>query len=161
MPGRLEFEHEVENDAEVAVKDFDFGLVWKYGGDDQPEAKISAPKGEEEAGGGEDDEEDKDDAESKAATDDVKVKDEPMEDPPEASTSRINGHASTSPTADSSKRDKGKQKEQIPDIEDEDELEVKLTLLDVYFSKLDKREEAKDTIFDRGLTEHKRVSWPE
>ena len=95
MPGRLEFEHEVDNDAEMVVKDFEFGMVWKYGGDEQPQVtKVD---------------------------EDVKP--------------------------------------ELPDVEEEDELEVKLALLDIYFSKLDKREEAKDLIFDRGLTEHKRVGW--
>ncbi|KAF8342031.1 uncharacterized protein EI90DRAFT_3150191 [Cantharellus anzutake] len=36
MPGRLEFETEIENEAEELVKDLEFGLVMQYGGDQQP-----------------------------------------------------------------------------------------------------------------------------
>lgn len=34
MPGRLEFEHEYEQDAENYIKDMDFGKVYRYGGDE-------------------------------------------------------------------------------------------------------------------------------
>lgn len=134
MPGRLEFEHEVENDAEMAVKDMDFGLVWKYGGDEQPAAKVTKPVEQEE----EEEEESSDEEDDK-----TKVKAEKPEPKP----------------------DKGKGKAKAAedpalDIEDEDELEVKLALLDIYFTKLDKREEAKELIFDRGLTEYKKASRP-
>ncbi|KAG8718028.1 Transcriptional adapter ada2 [Ceratobasidium sp. 394] len=37
MPGRREFEHEHENDAEDLVKDLEFGIVLEFGGGDQPE----------------------------------------------------------------------------------------------------------------------------
>ena len=36
MPGRLEFEQEFEQDAEHAVKDMEFGLVYSFGGDTLP-----------------------------------------------------------------------------------------------------------------------------
>lgn len=35
MPGRLEFEHEAENDAEELIKDIEFGIVRAFGGDEQ------------------------------------------------------------------------------------------------------------------------------
>ena len=151
MPGRLEFEHEVENDAELAVKDMEFGLVWKYGGDEQPASQPSRPV---DAG---DDNDEGDDDETETQEGDVKVKEEPMDDvQAHAEGSRSRQSSSALP---STKRGKGKAKaEPVFDVEDEDELEVKLALLDIYFSKLDRREEAKDLIFDRGLTEHKRVS---
>jgi transcriptional adapter 2-alpha len=153
MPGRLEFEHELDNEAEMAVKDMEFGLVWRYGGDEQPQAQVTRPPGEE--GDEEDEDEDEDDEEEeeergeKKKKEEVDVKVEPADEPPD-------GQVKSSP----SKKDKGKGKaQQVPvvEAEDEDELEVKLALLDIYFSKLDKREEAKDIIFDRGLTEHKKV----
>ncbi len=158
MPGRLEFEHEVDNDAELVVKDFDFGLVWKYGGHEQPQAKVTRPTVDEEEGG-EGDEEEAGKHRLKEEGD-VTVKEEPMDEQPEASGSRLPG--SSSPVKEEAKKDsrKGNAKvDPVLEIEEEDELEVKLALLDIYFSKLDKREEAKDLIFDRGLTEHKRVSW--
>ncbi|CAE6432428.1 unnamed protein product [Rhizoctonia solani] len=37
MPGRREFEHEAENEAEDLVKDLEFGIVLDYGGDQQPD----------------------------------------------------------------------------------------------------------------------------
>src|SRR5260370_12406673 len=37
MPGRLEFETEIENEAEELVKDLEFSLVMQYGGDEQPD----------------------------------------------------------------------------------------------------------------------------
>ncbi len=153
MPGRLEFEHEVDNDAELVVKDFEFGIVLKYGGHEQPQAKITRGTVEEEDRDEEDEEKDrsKDDG-------DIRVKEEPMDDQPEASGSRL--PRSSSPARDESGKEKGKGKakaEHVVVFEEEDELEVKLALLDIYFSKLDEREEAKDIIFDRALTEHKRV----
>nr|XP_019050277.1 transcriptional adapter 2-alpha [Kwoniella bestiolae CBS 10118]OCF29207.1 transcriptional adapter 2-alpha [Kwoniella bestiolae CBS 10118] len=146
MPGRLEFEHEVDNEAEMAVKDMEFGLVFKYGGDAQPEAKITRPPEEEEEEDG--------DAEAKEEEgEEVKVKPEPegdgTEDQPVAGPS-------SSPVKDV--KGKGKAKgPPLPDIEDEDELEVKLAMLDIYFSKLDKRMDAKEILFDRALTEHKKI----
>jgi transcriptional adapter 2-alpha len=174
MPGRLEFEHEVDNEAEMVVKDFDFGLVWKYGGDEQPQAKVTKASGDDDV-----EEEEEEDGEGKANEaqkngkvsdpdiepgvkvdpQEIKVKQEPKDLPqPEASSSQspIRKEAgSQSPSK------KGKEKEVVEpeqEVEDDAELEVKLALLDIYFSKLDKREEAKDLIFDRGLTEYKRVS---
>jgi transcriptional adapter 2-alpha len=45
MPGRREFEHEAENDAEDLVKDLEFGIVLGFGGEDQPEDE-EPPEGE-------------------------------------------------------------------------------------------------------------------
>lgn len=171
MPGRLEFEHEVENDAEVAIKDFEFGLVWQYGGDEQPEAKATKPPEEEDEDDGEEgtvEEGGKKKAETgTSGADDTRVKPESDNEQPEASGS---GSQKGSPGKDEAKSAKAKGKAKAdpvePDIEDEDELEVKLALMDIYFSKLDKREDAKEIIFDRGLTEHKKVcgnvtsEWP-
>ncbi|KAL7419684.1 Transcriptional adapter ada2 [Cryptotrichosporon argae] len=137
MPGRLEFEHELDNDAEVAVKDMEFGLVFKYGGDEQPAAKVTRPvevEGEDE----EDEDEEKPDVEAVKEDD---VKPDPDEDKPSAKKGK----------------EKSPPKEPVVEIEDEDELEVKLAMLDIYFSKLDRREEAKNVIFDRGLTEYKKI----
>ncbi|WRT65609.1 uncharacterized protein IL334_002554 [Kwoniella shivajii] len=178
MPGRLEFEHEVDNEAEVAVKDMEFGLVWKYGGDLQPEATVTRPpededeeegEGDENEGGGEDEEagEAGKMKSHRREEEEIKIKPEPDSDhneipahQPDAagpSSSPIKGKEEA---ASSSKKDKGKAKAKgppIPDIEDEDELEVKLAMLDIYFSKLDKRLDAKEILFDRGLTEHKKI----
>lgn len=144
MPGRLEFESELENDAELAVKDFEFGLVFKYGGDEQPQAKVTKPVDEE--GEEEEEEEDEDVKPKKEEQDQVKV--EPEDD-----------NGSEDESAKGKKRKRNEKASDPPiEVEDEEELEIKLALLDIYFSKLDKRESAKDLIFERALTEHKRVS---
>jgi transcriptional adapter 2-alpha len=235
MPGRLEFDHEIDNDAEVPVKDMEFGLVWKFGGDEQPAAKVSVPvdaeeeEEEEEEDDDEDDEDEDEDGDGEGGADEktkkkgkVKGKDkdkdrdkdtgketgqekdkeetakekEQVKDPkakvkiaetPKEGDMEIdaNDKEDVKPdvTGTDSKDDvqvngspkidkKGKEKENVKDgegegeeaaeppadeVEDEGELEVKLALLDIYFSKLDKREEAKELIFDRGLTEYKKV----
>lgn len=158
MPGRLEFEHEVENDAEMPVKDMEFGLVFKYGGDQQPEAKVTLVKAAD------DEDEDEEDGEQENGGGEegavvIKKEEGAAGEEEGKPTVEANGSSTTE------KKRKGKQKanaddtpaEPLVDIEDEDELEVKLALLDIYFSKLDKREDAKDLIFDRGLTEYKKV----
>lgn len=157
MPGRLEFEHEVENDAEMAVKDLEFARVWRYGGDEQPESKPVVVVDEEIP---EEDEAEKD-GEVKSG-EEVKVK---LEQGVEAGKVE---EVDTKPdiqalengtNVDPGKNgEKGKEESGELEVEDEDELDVKLALMDIYFSKLDKREEAKEIIFDRGLTDHKRVS---
>jgi transcriptional adapter 2-alpha len=144
MPGRLEFEHEVDNEAEMAVKDMEFGLVFKYGGDEQPQAKVTRPledDGDEE----DEDEEEDDDNESKVKEEeeeDDDDEDDEEDEAPKTGKKRKQTEADLDPPQE---------------LEDEDELEVKLAMLNIYFSKLDKRESAKDLIFDRALTEHKRI----
>ncbi|GAA5890767.1 hypothetical protein JCM6882_000651 [Rhodosporidiobolus microsporus] len=48
MPGRLEFEHEWENEAEVLIKDMEFGKVYHFGGDSQPAPPAPPPADGEE-----------------------------------------------------------------------------------------------------------------
>lgn len=135
MPGRLEFEYELENEAELVIKDLEFGLVLQYGGADQPMAKVTRPVEEEEEEGEEDDEEE-----------DVKPK---IED----------GEASGSASPRKRKRSEEEEPaEPALEVEDPDELELKVALLNIYRYKLDKRVLAKDLIFDRSLTQHKKVS---
>ncbi|ORY23443.1 hypothetical protein BCR39DRAFT_549321 [Naematelia encephala] len=148
MPGRLEFEHEVDNDAELVIKDFEFGLVHKFGGDEQPQAAVTRPTGEEEdeEGANRPDKGQK----QNGVKDEVKMEEQDEDSDEDAKP----------PDTPEGKKNKGKMKappEPVYEFEDEDELEVKLALLDIYFSKLDKREEAKEIIFDRGLTEHKKI----
>jgi len=115
MSGRLDFETELENDAEEAVKDLEFGLVMNYGGADQPEpgpppASEPVPGEKKDTEGG--------DAESNDTT--------------------LEGT--------------------LPDpIETADSAALKLTLLDIYYEKLDRRQEAKTFVFDRGMLDFKKV----
>lgn len=161
MPGRLEFEHEVENEAEMPVKDMEFGLVFRYGGDQQPQAKVTIVKPADDEEEEEEDEDEAEDEEAKEGDDEgeVKVKKEEEDNldvKPDANgdTKNKKGKQKAKPADD----DNAAAAEQLVEIEDEDELDVKLALLDIYFSKLDRREDAKDLIFDRGLTEYKKVS---
>lgn len=115
MSGRLDFETEVENDAEEQVKDLEFGLVMGYGGADQPEpgpppASEPTPADKKDAEGG--------DADSNDTT--------------------LEGS--------------------LPDpIETEDSTALKITLLDIYFERLDRRQESKSFAFDRGMLDFKKV----
>lgn len=153
MPGRLEFEHEVDNEAEIPVKDMEFGLVYKYGGDQQPAAQPAEVKPADE------DEEAEPEAEAEAE-DQVEVKQE-EEDEDEKPLAKAGGKKKGKEKGKAKEKEEEDEAEEPPAeqvVEDEDELEVKLALLEIYFSKLDKREEAKDLIFDRCLTEYKKVS---
>lgn len=47
MPGRLDFEHELHDEAENPVKDMEFGLVMQYGGGDQPGERVPGEEGYE------------------------------------------------------------------------------------------------------------------
>ncbi|ODN97399.1 transcriptional adapter 2-alpha [Cryptococcus wingfieldii CBS 7118] len=126
MPARLEFEHEVDNEAEMAVKDMEFKMVMGYGGDEQPAAKVTklVEEEEDEEGEGENGEAKDKKEKIKEDVDEVVVIEK---DPPP------------------------------PEVEDPDELEVKLAMMDIYFTRLDKREDAKEIIFDRGLTEYRAI----
>lgn len=153
MPGRLEFEHEVDNEAEIPVKDMEFGLVYKYGGDQQPAAQPAEVKPA-------DDEEEAEPEAEAEAEDQVEVKQE-EEDEDEKPLAKAGGKKKGKEKGKAKEKEEEDEAEEPPAeqvVEDEDELEVKLALLEIYFSKLDKREEAKDLIFDRCLTEYKKVS---
>lgn len=98
MPGRLEFETEIENEAETLVKDMEFAHVYEFGGDSQP----AAPPPEPDADGNE-------------------------------------------------KPDEG------PGDEGEADLELKLSIIDIFNEKYDKRMAGKELMFDRGLMNYKQV----
>jgi transcriptional adapter 2-alpha len=165
MPGRLEFEHEVDNDAEVVIKDMEFGLVYAYGGDEQPEAPTKGDKPMVVS--------DKPVTSSKAlpsstkplegekgkpGSGDVEMKDvsaaETKEEPEQATA------AATTVKPDAEESD-GEQEEAVlhpgMHIEDAEDLELKLAALEIYYEKLAHRQEVKDFIFDRALMDYKRV----
>jgi hypothetical protein len=100
----------------------------KYGGDEQPD-DMPEVTGENEADGGE--------------------KPAPKEEATDVKTE--GGEAAEAEGAPPD----GKEKEEVVDDgveeEDEDELELKLALLEIYNERYDKRMEAKSFIFDRGL----------
>lgn len=157
LPGRLEFEHELENDAEEAVKDLEFGIVWDYGGADLPEDEndvdVKARKRWEGSRGTK---------RKRAASVTivngvnghhhvpngmVKLKEEPSD----------TGTSGTAPGAEG-------ENAEDPDMpllpnETPESIRFKLAMLDTYHQHVARRHEAKAFIFQRGLLEYKKV-WP-
>lgn len=167
MPGRLEFEHEVDNDAEVVIKDMEFGLVYAYGGDEQPEAPTKGdkpvvisdqpitsskalPSSSTKPSEGE---------KGKPGSGDVEMKDVSGVEMKEESAEQTTAAApAVKPDAEESD---GEQEEAVlhpgMHVEDEEDLELKLAALEIYYEKLAHRQEVKDFIFDRALMDYKRV----
>ncbi|EOQ99467.1 hypothetical protein E3P92_02598 [Wallemia ichthyophaga] len=112
MPGRLEFEHEIENEAEVLIKDLEFGLVHGYKGDSLPDPRRPG------------------------STSRVKIE------------NSESGEAELPPPPPN---------EEIVEDEPHPDLQLKLTLMDIYNGRVDKRLLAKRFIFDRGLLQHKKI----
>lgn len=163
MPGRLEFEHEVDNDAEVVIKDMEFGLVYAYGGDEQPEAPTKAdkpavvmdkpvvsskalPSSSKPSEGEKGKPASVDDVEMKDVSDDSK-KDEAAETQETAKAEAEESDGEQDPALQPGMH-----------VEDEEDLELKLAALEIYYEKLQHRQEVKDFIFDRALMDYKRVS---
>lgn len=164
MPGRLEFETEYENDAEALIKDMEFGLVHRYGGDNQPtreeamathgaqasilgavpSADVRAPQASAPSGRG---------LGNGNAEGDVGP------DGNATSVGTANTTAAKGKDADGNDNSAEDNKEEVIQIwdETEDDLELKLTIMEIYNERIDRRLEAKQTIFDRGLLEYKKV----
>ncbi|KAF9267903.1 hypothetical protein L218DRAFT_894146 [Marasmius fiardii PR-910] len=159
FPGRLEFEHEIDNDAEDLVKDLEFGVCLQEGGDDIPEdpndldVKARVRWEEERRSGGQ-----------------ISGKGFPNG----TSNGSGGGYHSSSSTGPEVKKEKppkddaiaggegneddaGDEVTQPPPIETPESLAFKLTLLEMYFQRVQKRHEAKSVVFDRGLLEYKKM----
>ncbi|KIY44569.1 SWIRM-domain-containing protein, partial [Fistulina hepatica ATCC 64428] len=144
LPGRLEFEHEMDNDAEALVKDLEFGVCYQYGGDELVE-----------------DEMDQDTRARKKWKDDKAA---PLENGctnmtflGSANGVHVNG---THVKAGSSGTNEIDEAEELPHplpTETSESLAFKFTLLDMYFHRVGKRDEAKSVMFDRGLLEYKKM----
>jgi transcriptional adapter 2-alpha len=173
LPGRLEFEHELDNEAEDLVKDLEFGICSQWGGDAIPEdendvdVKGRAKWDEERRNGG------------KAV---VEIRPSPTGGGDakaglvNGKTPRLNGNGKTAPPNghqgksknDDNSAENGSTGEgdgnvdevtQPLPLETEESLKFKLTLLEMYSQRVDKRREAKAIIFDRGLLEYKKVGF--
>lgn len=158
MPGRLEFETEWENDAEALIKDMEFGLVHRYGGDDQPTREQALGQTTERT------------REESAALDAR----QPQAAAPssrglggqDAGTILANADANAAAQTASKGKDAedANQTDEAPTeaikIWDEtsDDLELKLTIMEIYNERINRRLEAKNFIFDRGLLDYKKVS---
>jgi transcriptional adapter 2-alpha len=208
MPGRLEFDHEVENEAEVVIKDMDFGLIHSFGGDEMREGPppaggrdgIGNEPEEEDAGeaqtasrpqqqsaktvagsmgsktsgkgagskkpAGDTDTQKEDDRKDAMDVDDDDDEDEkPLAHLIDAANHEISREGTVKRNdheqeQDQAKRDEAEKTPTVSfEMEDPEDLELKLTVLEVYYSRLAKRQQVKDFIFDRGLMDYKKVSW--
>ncbi|TDL26026.1 hypothetical protein BD410DRAFT_825937 [Rickenella mellea] len=159
LPGRLEFEHEVDNEAEDLVKDLEFGICLDYGGDqiaidDNDNDVVARAKLDEERGKGKD----------------WKDK-EPHVNGTRMPGGLVNGYhipngdtivkretqATTDPQDNSEAGADSEEPTLPPPIETSDSLNFKLTLLEMYAQRVEKRVEVKTIIFDRGLLEYKKM----
>lgn len=157
LPGRLEFEHELDNEAEDLVKDLEFGIVLEYGGDqiieDEADLDVKARVRWEE---------------ERAAT----SQGMPIPGGKGPMSNGLNGHhingdvkreiqpkpEDVTMTNDSADDEATDEPMQPPPLETKDSFTFKLTLLEMYFQRIEKRLENKSFMFDRGLLEYKKVN---
>ncbi|PWN52813.1 hypothetical protein IE53DRAFT_311390 [Violaceomyces palustris] len=160
MPGRLEFEHEYEQEAEHLIKDMEFGKVYEYGGAGMPSewealGGQGATQGHQrmEASG-------RGGPTSKKATQGEKKEGGEAEQDEEGETQDTsNADATTASQADADK-DKDNSADgddRAPDWdEDPQDLRLKMTVLEMYNERLDRRARRKEFIFERNLVDYKR-----
>ena len=171
LPGRLEFEHELDNEAEDIVKDIEFGMVMDYGGDEVPEDEndndVKARKRWEETRAGKV-------TGKRKRTDSLgpsplsngkpmangvnghivpngHIKTKPK---PEEAGTRDTSEAATCPEGDSTNEDAAAP---LLPTETPESIRFKLSLLDMYHQRVARRHEAKNFIFERGLLDYKKV----
>ncbi|KAA1471851.1 SWIRM-domain-containing protein [Dentipellis sp. KUC8613] len=160
LPGRLEFEHELDNEAEDLIKDLEFGLCFEWGGDTILE--------------------DENDADYKARARWEEEKKEAANAPPMAlyngsinGAIPVNGFYGTKANGVVKKEQSSKSEdrstengagedeveENMPPLpfETPDSLNFKLTLIEMYGQRVEKRHEAKGLMFSRGLLEYKKM----
>ncbi|KAL1672907.1 hypothetical protein EV122DRAFT_271148 [Schizophyllum commune] len=157
LPGRLEFDKEIEDQAEDLVKDLEFGVVLKYGGEDIPE--------------------DPNDVDVKARARWEEEKRKPPGPPVGVKGTKAprgmpgkkapvargmgkdpNGHSRVKKEdEDEDDEEEGDDVTYPPPLETEDSLNLKLTMLEMYAQKVQKRMEAKAVMFDRGLMDYKKM----
>ena len=154
LPGRLEFEHELDNEAEDLVKDLEFGICLEWGGDAIPE-----------------DDQDVDVKARAKMLEEAKMRESTPGGkrlPNGFINGIVNGHrlASSTPKPESPPKTEDKdanldeeadEPTLPPPLETKDSLQFKLTLLEMYSQRVDKRQEAKALIFNRGLLNYKQV----
>lgn len=156
MPGRLEFEHEYEQEAEHLIKDMEFGRVYDFGGAGMPnEWEALGSKGatqghqrmEASGRGGPTSKKATQNADGSTA-DDTQQKDEEEE-----------GEAKEDSAKDKDKdKDAGDGEADRAADWDEDpvDLQLKLMVIEIYNERLDRRMRRKKFIFERNLVDYKR-----
>jgi transcriptional adapter 2-alpha len=170
LPGRLEFEHELDNEAEDLVKDLEFGICLEWGGDaipedeNDPDVKARAKWLEEKRGGGAHTAKcTSHPVDSKAVVDGLVNGKMPMVNGKKHATP-VNGRPAKSSNdenpADSGSTEGEGNTEEITHplpLETKESLQFKLTLIEAYCQRVQRRREAKAVIYDRGLLEYKKV----
>lgn len=152
LPGRLEFEHELDNEAEDLVKDLEFGIVIQYDGDSIPFDDTAPPP-------------------PPAEKSEPPVPNSGNNQPQKVASAALNGHSALvnskacdqkSEPAEKSADDEDdaevEENMMPPPIETDDSIAFKLTVLDIYASRIEKRHESKAIMFERGLLEYKKAS---
>ncbi|KAG8214197.1 hypothetical protein J3R82DRAFT_10989 [Butyriboletus roseoflavus] len=162
LPGRLEFEHELDNEAEELVKDLEFGICLAYGGDqimeDENDVDVKARAQM---------------LEERKASEETRAISQP---PTNGVNGYVNGHGSVNgdtsrPQSVVKSEEPGSTDQQTtgeddpnseeptqpPPFETEDSLAFKLTMIGMYNQRVAKRHEAKAIMFERGLLEYKKM----
>jgi transcriptional adapter 2-alpha len=160
LPGRLEFEHELDNEAEDLVKDLEFGICHAWGGDqimedeNDPDVRARARMQEERktvAGSG---------GSSQPPVNGVNVIVNGNGHLPMNGESRVKSEEPSNEQQASTEKDANAEEATLPPPYETDEsLAFKLTLMEMYNQRLDKRREAKAIMYERGLLEYKKVCW--
>jgi len=172
LPGRLEFEHEIDNEAEDLIKNLEFGLCMAWDGDSIPE-----------------DEDDHDYKTRMRWKEEQREKDHDQEMMLISQNGLVNGaihgngngvvvnglHGAANGFVKKDKEVKKEKDTPAPDdngdgaeeeseenmppipFETQDSIEFKLTLIEMYMQRVAKRREAKALMFDRGLLEYKKM----
>ncbi|KAG6820822.1 hypothetical protein H0H93_011116 [Arthromyces matolae] len=166
LPGRLEFEHELDNDAEDLVKDLEFGVCLAYGGDQLPEDEEDADvqarskwKEEQKSGLGA----------SGSGWGKTLPTGKGTQKVPKSVNGKTNGyHGNGNSTVvkqepkseangNTSQDEEAEEPTQPPPYETEESLKFKLTMMEAYMQRVGKRLEGKAFIFNRGLLEYKKT----
>ncbi|KAJ7135011.1 hypothetical protein C8R43DRAFT_1021884 [Mycena crocata] len=178
LPGRLEFEHEPDNEAEDLVKDLEFGVCMEFGGDeiieDENDLDVKARiRWEEDKRNGVV-------PGSNAIVQERKPAHKgkgPMPLLNGSSNGTVNGvrpsvngdvAPHTKPSSSQSEDvvmgngtgtadEEAEEVTQLPPVETQHSLSFKLTLLEMYAQRVEKRLESKALMFDRGLLEYKKM----
>ncbi|KAJ4479942.1 hypothetical protein J3R30DRAFT_3466958 [Lentinula aciculospora] len=160
FPGRLEFEHEIDHEAEDLVKDLEFGVVMQYGGDQIPEdehdldVKARLRWEDEKRNGGNGGLSGKKGVfagKTAGLVNGIVNGQHPSASLAPKETPSLQG------SGNEGNEDDAEELTQPPPIETEDSLAFKFTLMEMYFQRVEKRLESKSIIYDRGLLEYKKI----
>jgi transcriptional adapter 2-alpha len=171
LPGRLEFEHEIDNEAEDLIKNLEFGLCMEWGGDSIPEDEDDHDYKTRMRWRVEQREKDRD-QEMLFASPNGLINGAIHGNGNGLIVNGLNGAANGFVRKDKEAKEKDtpapedngdgaeeESEENMPPIpfETQASLEFKLTLIEVYMQRIAKRREGKALMFDRGLLEYKKV----